>query len=111
MCAVLIVALTTSTSSKDNTVLEAKEKPGQIRGADQQNRVNSTHTNRDTNLFIFRKCGITTNQNRLRKSQEKGCMTMGPPNITPPPTHSTIKQVTLQNPKERANHTTNITIV
>jgi len=45
----------------------------------------------NTNLFTFRKCGITINHKRLRKSQAKGCVPMGTPKITAPP-HSTIKQ-------------------
>jgi hypothetical protein len=43
----------------------------------------------------------------LRKSQAKGCVNMGTPNITTPP-HSTITQVTIQIPKLRANYRTKI---
>jgi hypothetical protein len=81
------------------------EKLGKHSGADKQNRGISTVQTKMTNTFSFRKCGITTNHNILGKSQAKLCVNMGKLNITkPPPPHSTIKQVTLQIPKERANH-------
>jgi flagellar biosynthesis protein FlhB len=49
------------------------EKPGEQRRADKQNRGNSKVSTGITNFFTFLKCGITINQNRLRKSQAKLC--------------------------------------
>jgi hypothetical protein len=101
---VLIAALKTCPSSKHSTGLETTEKPRQHGG--KTTRVIPHVQTGTTNLFTFRTCGITINHNRLRISQAKGFLTVGKTSITTPP-HLTIKQETLQIPKERANHKAN----
>jgi hypothetical protein len=66
------------------------EKLGQHRGADKQNRVIFTVQTEIINTLTFRKCGITINHNRLRKSQAKLCENMGTLNRTTTPKHTRL---------------------
>jgi hypothetical protein len=53
--------------------------------------------------LLFR--GMESNKSQqIRKITRKLCVSLGTINITTTPPHSTIKQVTIQIPKVRANH-------
>jgi len=67
MYTMLIAALTTYRKSKDSTGLETKNKS--LDSTEVQTKTTGVIPQVQTgttNLFIFRKCGITINHNRLR---------------------------------------------
>ena len=105
MCTVLITALTGCPSYRGTTGLETKKKLDSTEVMTNQ-KGNVTRTKKNNNYFIFRTCGITIIRNKLRTWPTIQCVTVGTPNITPPP-HCTIWQLNLQIPIERPKHHTN----